>query len=213
MLINYPKIGRGVLPLGTTTIDVKSRQVIFPDGSEEEMYSEVAIDVARSIQIYTDASIMVRMSADGTLVHSSTRFPTWSRFNVEFDHIEIDATKSTSFYMQISDVVNGVPEIVPATYYEGNPYVSNTNVAVAGTPNTEAVFAALGMNARKGSLRHNSQNNQLYIEVSHNGTDFTAAIPLGPDDALEFDGDDIHTLRVDTDIGGTAYVLVLNPEV
>jgi len=213
MLINYPATDRKTLPIGLTKINVKSRQVFLADGTEEVMYSASPIDAARSILMYCDCSVALKLYLEGTVVHASTRFPTWSRFNVLFDLVEVTASKNTSVYMQVADTVDGVPQISQADYYEGNPFVSNTTVAVAGTKNTEAVYASLGRNARKGTLRHNGGTGVLLVEVSHNGIDFADAVPMGPGDVIEFDGDDIHTILVDANTNGTAYVLVLNPGV
>ncbi|MCK5601496.1 hypothetical protein KAR91_06500 [Candidatus Pacearchaeota archaeon] len=213
MLVSYPRTGRKTLPIGETIIDITSQQVFLADSTEEVLESAEMIRVARSMLIYVDTSLDLKLYRKGALVHDSTRFPTWGRFDVVFDRMEITTTKHTSFYMQISDFEDGVPRISQPDYYEGNPYISNTEVAVAGSPNTEEVYDTLDRNARKGTLRHNSEKGILYIEHSHNGTDYTDQIPLNPGDAIEYDGDDIHTIKVDTDRDGTAYVLVLNPGV
>jgi hypothetical protein len=213
LLINYPQSGRITLPIGTTNIDIKTKQVFLADGTTDEMYSVTPIEFARSLLLYADCSIDLKLYISGSVVHTSTRFPTWSRFDVKFDQMEITTSKQTSFYMQISNMFDGVPQIVQATYCEGNPFVSNTTVAVAGTPNNEEVYAGLGRNGRKGTLRHNGASGILSVETSHDGTTFADAIPLGPGDVLKFDGDDIHTIRIDADTNGTPYVLIMQPEV
>ena len=213
MLASYPKTGRKTLPIGETIINIKSGQVFLADDTEESIETDPQIPVARSLLMYVDISLDLKLYYEGALVHESTRFPTWGRFDVVFDRMEITTTKHTSFYMQISDLEAGVPGISQPDYYEGNPYVSETSVAAAGTPNTEEVFEALERNARKGTLKHSSVQGRLLVEVSHNGIDYTDQIPLNPGDAIQFDGDDIHTITVDTTVGGTSYVLVLNPGV
>lgn len=213
MLVSYPLSGRKTLPIGENIIDIDSSQVFLADSTEEKLESAIPIHVARSLLIYVDVSINLKMYRKGALVHDSTRFPTWGRFDIVFDRMEIITTKNTSFYIQVSDYEDGVPRISQANYYEGNPYVSSTSIATAGTPNIEEVYSSLGMNARKGTLRHNSETGILNVEHSHNGEDFTDNIPLNPGDAIKYDGDDIHTIRIDSDISGTAYVLVLSPGV
>lgn len=213
MLINYPDTGRKTLPIGANHIDVKTGQVFLADGTEEKMYSAAPMEIAKSLLLYTDCSAKLELFREGTVVHTSTRFPTWSRFNEEFDLITVTTTKHTSFYVQLSDKNDGVPTISPATYYEGNPFVSSTNVAVVGTPNTEEVYAGLGRNGRRGTLRHNGTTGILSAETSHDGITYADAVPFGPGDVLEFDGDDIHSIRIDADTAGTPYVLIMTPEV
>jgi len=213
MLINYPDMDRKTLPIGANHIDVNTGQVFLADGTEEKMYSPEPMLIAKSVLLYTDCSIKLELFREGTLVHTSTRFPTWSRFNAIFGWITITTTKHTSFYIQLSDKVNGVPTISQASYYEGNPFVSSTNVAVAGTPNIEEVYAGLGRNGRRGTLRHNGTTGILYAETSHDGITYADAVPFGPGDVLAFDGDDIYSIRIDTDTDDTPYVLIMTPEV
>lgn len=213
MLINYPDTGRKTLPIGANHIDVSTGQVFLADGTEEKMYCPAPMPTAKSVLLYTDCSVKLELFREGTVVHTSTRFPTWSRFNVVFDLITITTAKHTSFYVQLSDKANGVPEISQATYYEGNPFVSSTTVAVAGTPNTEEVYAGLERNGRRGTLRHAGTTGTLYAETSHDGITYADAIPFGPGDVLEFDGDDIHSIKIDTDTNDTPYVLIMTPEV
>lgn len=177
------------------------------------MYSPRPLEDVGSMLMYVDCSVDIKLYHDGTLVQGSTRFPTWSRINETFDLMEITTTKNTSFYAQMAEEQDGAPQISQPTYYEGNPFVSSTTVAVAGTPNYEYVYAGLGRNGRKGMLRHNGASGILSIDTSHNGIDFAGAVPLGPGDVLDFNGDDIHTIIVDADTDGTAYVLIMQPEV
>ena len=211
--VSYPDSGRTTIGIGVTKINIRSGQIIHTDGSKDVLYGSSNMNTARSFIMYTDCSVDVVLSLKGTIVQRTTCFPSWNRFKPEFDLIEITATKHTSFYIQLSANRDGVTSMARATYYEGNPYVSSTSVAVAGTKNTEEIYAELGKNGREGVLRHNDETGVLYVEISHDGVDYADIIPLGVGDTIEFDGDDLHTILIDADTDDTAYVLVISPEV
>ena len=211
--VSYPDSGRTTIGIGVTKINIRAGHIIHTDGSQGVLYGSSKMNTARSVIMYTDCSVDVALSLKGTIVQRTTCFPSWNRFKPEFDLIEITATKHTSFYIQLSGNRDGVTSMSRATYYEGNPYVSSTSVAVAGTKNTEEIYAELGKNGREGVLRHNDETGVLYAEISHDGVDYTDIIPLGVGDTIEFDGDDLHTILIGADTDDTAYVLVISPEV
>lgn len=115
LIVNYPRSGKRVLPVGTTTIDVKQCNVRLPDNTIEEMYTTRKVDSCRCFALYTDKMIDVRVSRHGALIITSSVFPAWIRKldMPEFDMIEIECAEPTTFYIVMSEVPEGVPEHHP----------------------------------------------------------------------------------------------------
>lgn len=210
-ILNYPGTGKVSLCAGTTVIDVKSRQVILPDRTSYTMYGHGHIESALCILLFIDTTSNLKLFLKGTPVFVSSIFPEWFPLSgIEFDLIEITTSKETLFYVVLSNNADAISLVSPAGYTEGNPYVNTTTVAIAGTPNTEEIYAALERNGRNGTLTHNGLVGYLYVEVSHNGVDFTDPIPVEAGGKIVFDGDDIHTVYIDASIDGIEYTLTLS---
>lgn len=99
------------------------------------------------------------------------------------------------------------------TFLSGRPYVRETTVAVAGTPNTENIVTdavqGLGRNAHTGYIICDGPGN-LRVELSNDGTNFAPFITVIPNQILDLDQEDLHTIRIDTTVGGTAYRLAVH---
>lgn len=124
LFINYPITGKRKLPVGTTKIDISTGTVFLADGTTEEMYSARPIEACRSLLMYTDQPIDIRLERDGTPHLLTTIFPEWTRMTdiMEFGVVEIDCAQETVFYIIMSEDPEGVPEympdhrLTPATY-------------------------------------------------------------------------------------------------
>lgn len=87
-----------------------------------------------------------------------------------------------------------------------NPFVANTNVAVATVPNDHDLNTTLGKNASKILICNTHATGTLQIDSSYNGIAFVGTdITIGPGETIELDDDSIDTLRVDADTSGTTY--------
>ena len=94
-------------------------------------------------------------------------------------------------------------------YKRGLSYVSETNVAIVGTPNTENVVThatkGLGRFVTTGYIVNDGPGN-LKVEVSIDGTNYGDIITLIPNQILEFE-EETYSLRIDATINATAYRL------
>lgn len=114
--MNFPRTGRYELPVGKTTIDVKTRRVTLSDGTTVEMYAPAPIGTCKSFLIYTDAVCDIRVSLAGTIVYTSSVFPLWTRSKIiEFDTIEIDTDYPVMFYIAVSNTADAMASIDPIT--------------------------------------------------------------------------------------------------
>jgi len=115
LIINYPQTGRKILPVGTTMIDVKQTKATLPDGTEETIYATRSIETCRSLLMYADQPVNIRMTRRGTLLFESTIFPEWTRMTdaYGFANIEIETTTETAFHISLAEDPNGVPEYIP----------------------------------------------------------------------------------------------------
>ena len=101
--MSYPESGKKTLSTGITKINIKSKQVFLADGTTEEMYATRPLQTAKSATLYADKAISVTLSLRGSVVQKTGIFESWTRFQIEFDLIEITTTMDTSFYVQLSD--------------------------------------------------------------------------------------------------------------
>jgi hypothetical protein len=117
LVINYPRSGKRVLPVGTTVIYIKQKKVRLPDGTIEEMYATRSVESCRCFALYTDHMIDIRISRGGSLQLTSSVFPAWLRKldMIEFDTIEVECTEPTTFYITMSEDPAGVPQHQPET--------------------------------------------------------------------------------------------------
>jgi len=157
VVLSYPKEGQKDLPVGKTIIDIISGQVFLPDATEDIIYSPFKVNLAGSLLLYTDATIKVELYKEGAVRHTTSMFPLWSRFKeLEFDRVEITTTKKTIFYMAVSNIPDGVPDMIEAPYIEGNPFVYRdaVTVPVAGTMSTIEIDVreTLGRNTQTGFI-------------------------------------------------------------
>ena len=113
--INYPATGRKTLPIGTTTITIRSGEVTLPDGTTEKIYSARAVKSCRSLLIYMDQPIDIILTWKGSPILISTVFPEWTRMAKlpEFEEIDIETTQETALYITMSEDPDGVPEYTP----------------------------------------------------------------------------------------------------
>ena len=111
LLVSYPKSGKKTLTAGTTIINIKGRVVRFADGTIGELYSPRAFEKCRSLLIYTNHEIDVRVMNGGDVVLMSSFFTgSQQLLNLgEFDSIEIEATTSTKIYIAMSEDPEGAP--------------------------------------------------------------------------------------------------------
>jgi len=116
LIMNFPRTGRYELPVGITKINVKTRSVTLPDGTTVEMYAPAPMATCKSFLIYTDAVCDIRVSLGGTIVHTSSVFPLWTRSKViEFDEIQIDTSYPIMFYIAMSNTADAMASIDPIT--------------------------------------------------------------------------------------------------
>jgi len=115
LIINYPQTGRKILPVGTTRIHVKQKKVTLPDGTKESIYAARAIETCRSLLMYADQPVDIRLTRKGTLLFASTIFPEWTRMTDAhgFANIEITTTAETAFHISLAEDPDGVPEYIP----------------------------------------------------------------------------------------------------
>lgn len=169
LVVNYPGIGKKDLPVGTSVIDIKSLQAFLADGTEDRIYSPRPINMACSLLMFTDAAIIVELTRDGTTVYSSSVYPSWERIKeIVFDRMEITATKKTNVHISLSDIPDGSPDIIEASYIEGNPYVYRGAVPVPAAPTMATVEidvrASLGRNSQTGFIANmGTTAGDLYI--------------------------------------------------
>lgn len=206
MLISYPTTGRKTLQEGTTRINIKSKQVIFPDGTEEKFYSAKDLVDAKSYLVYVNEQVDVLFSLDGAVVHKGSLFPTVDRANLTFDLIEVITTTSTAqIVLQISDEVDGVPDMtIRPDYLEDVTGIKQGRLEVAVAGIAEPLSATSV--PCKGVLVSASTDNTDLIVAG--GADVIAALatregtPLYPGDHDTENVTDLNQVYVDVLIAG-----------
>lgn len=115
IIISYPQTGRKILPVGTTLIDVQQTKVTLPDGTEEPIYAARQIAACRSLLMYSDQPVDIKLTRRGTLLYASTIFPEWTRMTDAhgFANIEIETTEETVFQIILAEDPDGVPAYIP----------------------------------------------------------------------------------------------------
>lgn len=210
LIITYPEDGgTKELSAGISRFDFYEGKVNLPTGLREDLSDSLVeheFTHCHSIAINAELPVTIRIE-DGGAFTTNAGIP-FVLPNIKFKHISISTTRKTNVAIFASTSPKAL-YLEPDSFCPGNPFVHQGTVATAGTPNTEEVYAALGKNGRKGSLRHIDKTGILYVKLSCDGITFTDIISLEPGDVLEFDRDDLHTLMVDTDIGGTEYILII----
>jgi len=82
LFINYPRRDKTKLPVGTTKIDISTGTVFLADGTTEEMYSARPIESCRSLLMYVDQTVEIRLERDGTPA-------TYLRYNLADDLVSV----------------------------------------------------------------------------------------------------------------------------
>lgn len=99
------------------------------------------------------------------------------------------------------------------TFLTGRPYVSETTVAAAGTPNTERIVTdpvqGLGRNAHTGYIINDGPGS-LLVRLSNDGATFAPVQTVIPNQILDLTGEDVHTVQIDASANATAYRLALH---
>ena len=106
--------------------------------------------------------------------------------------------------MPIGDL--GVVKILK--YFKGNPYVKRDAIAVAGTSVTLNMYAYLGNNAHTGTISNLSATANLLVELSTDGVIFTDAILVYPQQGLDLEDEDVHSVRIDASANATPYQVI-----
>ena len=221
IIVNYPPTGDKDLPTGTHTFDFVERRVYLSDGTVEHMYTSEPIETCKSIFLFTDAEIDVKLYLNSNLVYETEISPKWVRnSNIEFDEMKVTTSKPTIFHLQACNKIDGVQNIEESVYYTGNPYISNTNVAVVGTQNIEDIrdgastingaarddtAQCLNQNAHSGYI-YNMGPGDLSIEFN-DGSGYSNAETLQPNMTRPLEDMDIARVRIDTTINVTSYIL------
>ena len=125
LVISYPKSGKKTLTTGTTTINIKGRVVRLADGTADDLYSPRAFRMCRSLLVYTDRTVDIRVLNGGDVVLMSSFFTgSQQLLNLgEFDSVEIEATASTQFYIAMSEDPEGAPSIIQPAMVNGKTEV------------------------------------------------------------------------------------------
>ena len=97
------------------------------------------------------------------------------------------------------------------------PFVTYGTVATAGVKVVIDIETTLGRKARSGTLVCEGAGDPLvgtlYCEISYDGSTYTAAISLRPEDYLQLQDPDKHLeiskIRLDADTDGTGYSLTV----
>jgi len=144
LLVSYPKSGKKTLTTGTTTINIKGRQVILADGTVDDLYSPRAFEKCRSLLISTDHTVDMRVLNGGDVVLMSSFFAgSQQLLNLgEFDSVEIEATASTEFYIAMSEDPEGAPSTIQSATVDGKAEVVSS--PTRGTRATDSAATAVG---------------------------------------------------------------------
>ena len=125
LVVSYPKSGKKTLTAGMTTINIKGRQVILADDTVDDLYSPRAFEKCRSLLIFTDRTVDVRVLNGGDVVFVSSFFigsQQWLNLG-EFDSVVIDATDDTQFYIAMSEDPEGAPSTIQSAMVDGKTEV------------------------------------------------------------------------------------------
>jgi len=91
-----------------------------------------------------------------------------------------------------------VPELV------ANPKKYEGTVATVGTPVTLNVNTDLGRNSGDGYIVCDGPGG-LEVDISYDGATFEENITVKKDEILDLGGLNIHTIKIDATVNGTAY--------
>lgn len=143
-------------------------------------------------------TIFVRMSKNGKAFSESESVIFEGEVKTFYDVYELRArttTANTNYivtefeYLKQRDIV----------FLASRPFVDNNINVVAGTPRTELIVTdpvqGLGRNAHTGFIINDGPNN-LQVELSNDGSTFAPFITVIPNQILDLDQEDMHTIRL-----------------
>jgi len=93
---------------------------------------------------------------------------------------------------------------LPAPAIVGNPKKYEGTVAIAGTPVTLNVNTDIGRNSGGGYIV-NDGSGDLQVDLSFDGATYETDITIKKDEILDLGGLNIHTIKIDATVSGTAY--------
>ncbi len=208
---NYPLSGKKSLPVNETAFfNIKEGNVTFSSAADTEYLTQPISDtLCHSIYIYTDRTIDIELYEEDRPELTTSIFPIqWRKIYVDFNTIKIKTTAPTNIYLIVSTEPEGVPEVNLAEYHEGNPYVRRNSITAAGTPETFNINVVIGENAHTGTVSNTSVASDLYVELSSDGTTFTDSIILYPQQGLDLEDEDVHSIRIDASANATPYQII-----
>lgn len=207
IIVNYPPTGDKDLPAGTHTFDFVERRVYLSDGTVEHMYTSAPLEICRSLLLYYDSEIDIKLYSQNILVYQTEISPPWVRNpNIEFDELKVTTAQPTMFHLQASNIIDGVWEISETEYYTGNPYIYRGTVAVAGTYVELDVRASLGRKAHHGFIANMDATVGVLRVYENDGVSWTSDYYTIPHDGVEnLSKTDISMLRIDSDVDNTAF--------
>lgn len=207
---NYPLSGKKSLSANETVFfNIKYGNVTFSDGTVENMTQPISDNICRSIYVYTDRTIEIELYEEDRPELTTSIFPTqWRKIFVEFNTIKIKTNYPTNIYVIVSTEPEGVPSVNLADYNEGNPYTIRSSISVAGTAETFDINLVINKNAHTGTVSNASAAANLYVELSSDGITFADSIILYPQQDLDLEDEDVHSVRLDASANATPYQIV-----
>jgi len=204
----YPHKDLAELQVGTTKIDFYNGEVIKPDDTTDTItvaLRDTTYDVCKSLFIYTEHTIHIKTPQKGHL--DTSVFPeVFILYNVEFDVVEVEATRLTNFYIAGHTDPWGVPRLTIAPYKENVPFIERSAVATAGTPVTIDVRGSLGRDATTGYVANmGNTGGDLHI-WEYDGINWTSDYyTIGPDGVVNYSNVSIQKLKIDATVNNTEY--------
>lgn len=112
---NYPVIGTKTLSgVGTTTFNLKQGTVVFEDATIDKL-SQPIDGICRSITVYTNKEIELRLHEEDRPELTLTVFPYWFRStHIRFNRVEVKTTCDTELNIAVSSANEGTPSITAA---------------------------------------------------------------------------------------------------
>ena len=221
LTITYPEAG-GVKQLesGVAKFNFFEGKVVLPTGITENLsnaLSEHGFTHCNSISIDAELPCEIRIDNSGAFT-TNAGIP-FIRSNIKFKQLTIKTSRQTNVKIYASTSPKAL-QIEPSLFYSGNPYISNTSIATAGTKNIEDIrngsstingasrddsAQALGKNAHSGYI-YNLGPGDLSIEFN-DGTGYSNAETLKSNLTRDLEGMDISKIRIDATIDATEYYL------
>ena len=178
----------GTNTMPTMDVNTRAGYVQITDGTEDW-----SIDASGYGQVDIAAQSLTALKVSKDAAANLVTNPIW--------------TELTDGTNPLGTVTNPIhTQEVGGTGLAGNPFVVNTNVASAGTPNDHDFNTALSQNASNVVISNTHGTGTLEVDSSWNGAAFTGVdMTIGPGETLTLTDVNIDTLRVDADTPGTTY--------